>query len=230
MKHSEIKIPTPEGFPYKLPDGNWTQQIVNATLVDKGPYFLHPEGSVYLGLSVTEQCELAKMRRPVGKMPKWKTSQMRVATKNDYEKLVLACTEALVHAWYDTSQRLDYVNVYVKLPFNFKSFYDKTLPRCFILGYEDFNIFVSWRVNRIIDWLYAKGYSHYDSQSLRKSMWGILQEQEKIQLYNDVAVDQSILELYSDIINSSIGKQGKRRYSKSTINENKKETVELCEK
>lgn len=213
MKHSEIKIPTPSGFPYNLPDGNWIQQVVNATLVDKGPYFLHPEGSVYLGLSVNEQCELAKMRRPVGKMPKWKTSQMRVATKNDYEKLVLACTEALVHAWYDTSQRLDYVNVYVKVPFNWRAKFSKDLPRAFVLAYDDWTVTISWRVNRILDWLHSKGYSQYSSSELRKSIWGILSEQDKLELYYDVASSQSILELYSEIIDDV--KEGKAKGSKS---------------
>jgi len=210
MKHSEIKTPTPDNFPYQLPDGNWIQQIVNATLVDKGPYFLHPEGSPYLGLSLSDQCELAKIRRPVGKMPKWKTSQMRVATKQDYEKLLLACTEALVNAWYDTSQRLDYVNIYVKLPFNFRSYWDKSLPRAFILGYDDWNIVASWRVNKILDWLHSKGHSQYSSSELRKSIWAILLEQDKMELYYSVASQQSIIELYSDIIESNSDKKMNR--------------------
>jgi len=203
MKHSEIKIPTPDNFPYQLPEGNWIQQIVNATLVERGPYFIHAEGSPYLGLSVEDQCELSKMRRPVGKMPKWKTSQMRVATKQDYEKLLLACTEALVNAWYDTNQRLDYVNIYVKLPFNFRSYWDKSLPRAFILGYDDWTITTSWRVNKIITWLYDNGHSMYTATELRKSIWKITQEQEKLDLYYDVASSQSIIELYGEIIDDA---------------------------
>lgn len=197
---TQTKITTPEGFPYDLPDGNWFQQLVNALLVERGPYYIHPEGSPYLGLTLEEQKQLAKLRRPVGRVPKWITSKMRKATKSDYEKLLLACTEALVHAWYETTQRLDYVNVYMKVPFNFKTYYDKELPRCFIVGYDDWHIVVTWRVDKIVNWLYNKGYSPYTATELRKSIWAILLEQERLDFYYEVAANQSIIELYSDII------------------------------
>lgn len=207
-KHpTHTKITTPEGFPYDLPDGNWFQQLVNAILVDKGAFFIHEEGSPYLGLSLEEQKQLAKMRRPIGKVPKWRTSKMRSATKKDYEKLLLACTETLVHAWHDPNQRLDYVNVYVRLPFNWRKYSSPDLPKPFIVGYDDWTVVVSWRVNKIVDWLYEKGYSPYTAQELRKSIFAILHEQERFDFYYEYAATESIIELYSDVIEDT--KQGK---------------------
>lgn len=210
--HTATKVETPEGFPYKLPDGNWYQQLVNALLVERGPFFVHPEGSPYLGLPLDQQKELAKMRRPVGRTPTWITDKMRKATKRDYEKLLLACTEALTHAWYNTSQRLDYVNIYVKVPYNYRTYYDKTLPRVFILGYDDWTITVSWRVDSIVDWLYNKGHSPYKAAELRKSVWALLLEQERLDFYYEYAADQSIIELYADIIDDVKNEKIKRTF------------------
>lgn len=227
------KVETPKDFPYTLPEGGWIQQVVNSVLVEKGAYFVHPEGSPYIGLSVAEQCELAKMRRPQGKTPWWRLKQLRKATKQDYEKLLLACTESLVNAWYNTDIRLDYINVYARLPFNFRTFWDKELPRPFILGYDDFDIIVSWRVNKIIDWLHSRGYSYYTSSELRKATWAILQEQEKFSLYYDVASNQSIIELYGETIDKvkekKVSRVMKGRNGKRIVKTSVDNPVEMCD-
>lgn len=215
---TNLHVDTPECFPYKLPEGNWYQQIVNSLLVELGPFFIHPEGSPYLGLSLTEQKTLAKMRRPIGKVPKWRTKQMRKATKQDYEKLLLACTESLVHAWYNHNIRLDYVDVYVKLPFNFRAYWDKSFPKPFILGYDDWTITCSFRVNKVVDWLYEKGYSPYTATELRKSIWKITLEQERLDMFYEYAASQSIIELYSEIIDDTEKKMDRKMHGRGHYN------------
>ena len=176
------------------------QQQLNNLLSTKGPTFIHSEDSVYYGLSLAEQKILAKMRRGPGKTPKWRTEMMRKATKQDYQRLLLACTEALVEAWHNPNIRLDRVDVYVEVPWNFRSYWSENLPRPVILGYRDWSVVVQFKVDKLIGWLYTNGHSPYNAAELRKSIWAILQEQQKLELYYDIAADQSIIELYGEII------------------------------
>lgn len=221
---NEIFIPTPEGWPYELPHNNTLpQEVVNGILVEQGPYFFHAEGSPYLGLTVAEQQILAKLRRPVGRIPKWRLRQLRKATKKDYEKLLLACTEALVYAWHTDTVRLDRVSIYVKLPFNWRSRYDKSIPRAFICCYDDWTVTVSWRVDKLLNWLHEKGHSAFSSAQLRKHIWVTIQEQEKLELYYNVAADQSIIELYGELIgDAETGKVKRKDKGRGTVSRNKK--------
>lgn len=177
------------------------QTQLDQLLASRGEFFIHPEGSPYLGLTIEEQRVLSKLRRGDGRTPKWRLNEMRKATKQDYEKLLLACTEALVAAWHDPSIRLDRVDVYVRLPHNYRAYWDKNLPRPVILGYDDWTVFTRFKVDKLIDWLHSRGYSYYTASELRKSIWAVLQEQKRFDLYYDLATQTSILELYAEVIN-----------------------------
>ena len=190
------------------------QQLVDNLLAEKGAFFIHEEGSPYLGLSLSLQKTLAKMRRGDGRTPSWRLKQMRVATKQDYEKLLLFCNHALIAAWYDSSIRMDRIDVFLEVPYNFRNYWNKTLPRAVIVGYKDWTIVVQYKVDKIIDWLHSIGKSHYTASELRKSIWAICQEQEKLDLYYEYASVGSILELYGCIVNDNKDKKKVLRKNK----------------
>lgn len=190
------------------------QQLIDNLLTTKGQHFLHPEGSCYLGLPLEQQKVLSKLRRGPGRTPKWRTDSMKPAGKKDYEKLLLHCTQVLINAWDDPTIRMDRIDIYVKLPFNWRLTYDSSIPRAVILAYDDWTVTVCWKIDRIVQWLYEKGYSHYTAAELRKSIWAILQEQSKLDLYYEYASTGSILELYSDIVNDNKGNKRVMRTNK----------------
>ena len=190
------------------------QQLIDNLLSTKGQYFLHPKGSVYLGLTLEQQRVLSKMRRGPGRVPTWRTKEMHAATKRDYEKLLLHCTETLIQAWHNPKERLDKIDVYVRLPFNWRAMYDKDIPRAVVLAYDDWSVTVSWKIDKIVDWLHSIGHSHYTASDLRKTIWAVLKEQEKLDLYYEYASVGSILELYGCIVNDNKDKKKVLRKNK----------------
>lgn len=201
MPYINDPIPTPEGFPYPLAhDGTQAQETVNKLLIRYGAYCFHEEGSPYVGLTTSEQRILASVRRPKGRTPKYVLAKMRKARKEDYTKILLSCTQALTWAWYNDDTRLDRINVFIHLPYNWRKYYDKTIPRGFPVAFYDWSVIMSWRVDKFMDWMYKAGHSTYDCKRLRKQIWALAKEQEKFAWYFKYAAPISIVELYDQTI------------------------------
>lgn len=193
-------VMTPEGAPYPLPhDGGQFQEIVNKCLV-KDPYMFHKEGSPYLGLTVQEQRILAKVRRGARKPPKWWIDSLREATKRDFNNLFLHCVNTLVRDWLDDDIRLDRSKVFVKLPFSYRQKFKNKMPEANVFAHEDYTVVVGWKVEKVIDWLYSLGHSPFEAKDLKKYIWVVLREQEKLDFYNEIAADESIVGLYGELI------------------------------
>lgn len=205
-------------WPYDIPSSdNHMQEFANNVLLDSGnPYLIHKEGSPYLGLPLYKQKVLAKIRRGGTRTKKHILKRMKKATKEDYTKLLLRCIETYIAAWEDSSKRLDRITVLLKLPFNFRKLYkNKEFPRVVIIGYEDWSVFVSVKVDSLVDYLYLKGNSPFNSKDMRKQLWSILQEQHRLNWYYEYAAPISIVECYSGIIeDAKVGNIQQRRSEK----------------
>lgn len=211
-------------WPYPLPDPiNNMQLFANQCLLDSGnPYLFHEDGSPYLGLPLYKQKVLAKIRRGGTRTKKFIKKRMRKATKEDYVRLLLRCIEAYIHAWWDNSKRLDRITILMKIPFNFRSLYkNKDFPRVTIVAYDDWSVYVSVKADSIVNYLYTHGHCPFDSKTMRKSLWAILQEQRQLDFYYEHAAPISIVEKYAEIVGQTVeGKivprtqKGKGKFSK----------------
>lgn len=193
-------------WPYSLPEPhNNMQRFANSALLESGnPYLIHKEGSPYLGLPLEKQKVLAKIRRGGTRTKKALLKRMRKATNEDYTAIMLKCIEALLVAWIDNTKRLDRVHIILRLPFNFRSrIANKDFPRITIIGYDDWTIVACVRVDNMVNYLYKQGKCPYDSRELRKNLWHIMHEQQRMLWFYEYAAPVSIVEEYFNIINNN---------------------------
>ena len=179
------------------------------------PY--HPQDSPYYGLPLEQQRLLSIIRRGAKKTPKAILRKLRKATKQDYENLVLACTEALVYGADDNVDvRLDRIRVYLRLYYKFRDYFSPDFPRATYEAYDDWSVVVSVKVDNLMKWLYNKGYSPYNARELRRELWAISAEQDKITQLYDIAASTSIIEGYDGAIKGAIERKdkGRRKYRK----------------
>ena len=193
----------------KLPQGNQMQQFPNQQIIDSGnPFLFHDEGSVYLFKSLDKQRVLAKIRRGGTRTRKALLQRMRKANKGDYTSLLLKCIEALIMAWQDNTRRLDRIHILLKVPFNFRKLYSSSgFPRVIICAYCDWHTFVAVKVDSIVDWMYNLQQCPFTAKELRKQLWAVLQEEDKMKWLYSVAAPISICEGYVDIVEGAA--QGK---------------------
>ncbi len=193
--------------------------------LDSDPERYHSRDSPYFGLTIAEQRALAIVRRPKGRTPRGITRRLRKADKNDYQKLVLACSEALIFGSDNLADiRMDRISLDIELIYNFRRYFSKTFPRVVPVAYKDWSVVVRFRVDKLLKWLHSEGHCLYTPQELRKQLWAMSQEVDKINFYHDVAADISLVELYSEIIgDAESGKikprtnKGRRKYRKKSL-------------
>ena len=181
---------------------SWREYRINLIL-QREPYRYHSPGSPYLGLTLKEQRALSKLRRGKTKTPVELLRKQRKATRQDYINLVYACVEALVNRGWDETLRNDRIIVEVRVPFNWKSYYDNSIPVANVCAYDDYTTVVYWRVDAILGWLYDKGYSPFTALEFRKAIHGFAAREEQLDRYYRVATEESIIDLYSDIISDT---------------------------
>jgi len=188
--------------------------------LEADPYRYHPSGSPYLGLSLLQQKALARIRRPKGRTPAGILKQLREPSKEDYEKLVLACAQALIFGGdMAVDTRLDRITVDIELIYNYRRYFKKSFPRVFPVAYKDWSIICRFRVDRLLGWLHSEGHSKFTARQLRKQLWAIAAEQDRLNFVYDYGTNQSINEVYADIIGDAErqtekAKRGRRHYRK----------------
>lgn len=166
----------------------------------KEPFRYHEEGSPYLGLSIKEQRILASIRRGGVKTPVHISRSQRKAVKQDYINLVYACVESLINRGWDETARNDRLKVEVRLPFNWGKYYDKTIPRAETMACDDYTVVVSWGVDKLLNWLHEKGHSPFKASEFRKALHNFYTREDQLDQYYQYATNESIVNLYSDII------------------------------
>lgn len=187
------------------------------------PY--HPQDSPYYGLPLEQQRLLSIIRRGAKKTPKAILRRLRKATKQDYDNLVLACTEALVYGADDNVDvRLDRIKVELRLYYKFRDYFSPDFPRATYVAYDDWSVVVRYSVDTLMNWLYKKGYSPYNARELRRELWAITAEQDRLMYLYDVAASTSIIEGYDGVVKEAPARKdkGRRKYRKKTF----KETVD----
>lgn len=184
----------------------------------------HDPTSPYYGLSVKEQLMLAKIRRPKGRTPKVILRRLRKATKDDYSRIFTACVNALIYGSSDFCDvRLDRIRVTLRLVYNWRTKFDKDIPRCEILAADDWSVFCRWRVDKLLDWGYKKGHWAFDNKTLRKELWNITKNFDKVAWYNLNTIDLCVQELYEDLVYDAVSgktpriEKGRKRYRKNNI-------------
>ena len=213
-------------WPYPLPEPKTSMQaFANYMLVQTGnPYAFHPEGSPYLGLPLEKQKVLARIRRGGTRTKKSVLKRMKAATSVEYNAILLQCVEALICAWQDNTKRLDRIHVMMKIPFNFRTLYKKVGfdVRMTILAHYDWHVFVSVKVDSMVDYLHKLGKCPFTAKELRKNLWSILQSERRMAFLYEHAAPISIMEGYSGILSEAAeGKiqpkrkeKGKGQYSR----------------
>ena len=193
-------------WPYPLPEPKTSMQaFANYMLVQTGnPYAFHPEGSPYLGLPLEKQKVLARIRRGGTRTKKSVLKRMKAATSVEYNAILLQCVEALICAWQDNTKRLDRIHVMMKIPFNFRTLYKQYwFPRCTILAHYDWSVFVSVKIDSMINYLYELGKCPFTAKELRKNLWAVLQSEKEMAWYYEYAACISIVEKYATTIDGA---------------------------
>lgn len=188
----------------------------------------HPKGSPYYGLSLEQQRLLSIIRRGAKKTPKAILRKLRKATKQDYDNIVLACTEALVYGADDSVEvRLDRIRVSLRLYYKFRDYFDPDFPRATYEAYDDWSTVVSFKVDTLMNWLYKKGYSPYNARELRTTLWAVSAEQDRMMYLYDVASAASIVEGYDGVLKGAPMRKdkGRRKYRKKSVDN----TTETCD-
>jgi hypothetical protein len=183
------------------------------------PERYHSKDSPYFGLSVKHQSWLAKKRRPKGPAPKYIKYSLREATPEDYQYILTCCTKMLILASQDhVDTRLDRIDIDLELIWNYRKRFPDDFPRGIVLAYDDWTIFVRFKVDKIINWLYNHGHSAYTSSQLRKNLWAmkVSENISELAFYDEFATYGSINQLFSTIIGdaesgSKVDRWGKGR-------------------
>ena len=107
--------------------------------------------------SPREMVERATDVRGVGRLSMWMKTRTLPLTPNDWKRIVLLCTDAIVKKRH--SNRSDRAQVDVLLPFNFRVMCPD-FPRGYLMDVPDV-LTLKYRVNAnaLLDYAYEKGYS-----------------------------------------------------------------------
>ena len=186
-------------------------------LLHKDSERYHPKTSPYYNLTIQQQRDLQKIRHGPGRVPKPILRKLRKASKQDYDSIIIACTNALVFGADDlTDTRLDRITIDIKLYFGYRKYFDKSFPRPVILGYDDYSVFARFKVDKLLNWLHEHGKCPYSARELRKELWAINKEMDKVLFLHEYAAPISIVEGYVEIIKEAPVRKdrGRRGYRK----------------
>ena len=191
-------------------------------LLEENPERYHKSSSPYFGLTVKEQAVLARMRRPKGRLPKSIKGQFYQGGRADLQKILYACCQTIIYGSdLMADQRLDRLYIDIKLHYKWRRHFKKPLLPGVVVAHHDWSVVVRANVDKVIGWLYQKGESPFTAKELRKYLFAIANEQDKVLWYTEYAAPQSIVECYGEIIQDGVaGKYGKslkgrRHYRKS---------------
>lgn len=165
---------------------------------------VHKPDSIYHGLTIAEQRLLARLRRGSKKVPKAVLKWWKKADGMIYAEMLKHCVQSLIHASECDYTRLDRVKVRMRLPFNYRNNCDKRLPRPAILGYDDWWVYVSFKVDGLIDYLHAKGHSTFTAKELRKELWAVRKEMDRLDWLNEWAIDLCWAEAVNEIVPKAV--------------------------
>lgn len=186
--------------------------------INGNPLYQHPQGSPYHGLTLKEQKYLSKLRRGPGRVPNAIRKRWKKANKHTYAAIFKHCLAALLHAAESDDVRLDRVRVVLRIPFNFRFHFKKDFPRGVIVGYDDWNTYMQYLVDSLIDYLYKIGESVFDAKTLRKELWGLLRDQERLVWLDTYTIDLCTLEYLNDAVPEYVATpkalKGRRHYRK----------------
>lgn len=160
----------------------------------------HPPDSPYHGLSLAEQKMLAKLRRGNKKTPKAISRMWKKADCHVYASILKHCISTLVQAHDADAFRLDRVRVILKLPYNYLRFAKEGFPRPVFLGYEDWYVYCQFTVDSIVNYLHSIGESSYDARQLRKEIWAIKRDMDRLLWLHTYAIDVCFSEELDEII------------------------------
>ena len=199
---------------------------------NKNRLYEHPEGSPYKGLTLEEQRVLSIIRRGKKKAPKAILRKMKKATKLDYGKILRHCVNALIEGSSDVDTRLDRIRVVLELPFNFRKTYSPDWPRGVILGYKDWSTIMQYKTDTLIDYLHSIGESTFDSKTLRKHLWEIRRDLDKLLWLEQYTIPLCTMEFLNEAVPVYVEERierkshGRRLYRKSGKRSKKEENVE----
>lgn len=173
----------------------------------------HPEGSPYKGLTLEEQRVLSSIRRGGRKAPKAILRKMKKATKLDYGKILRHCINAMIVGSENPNVRLDRIRVVLELPFNFRKTFSDAWPRGAVLGYTDWSVFMQYKIDGLIDYLHSIGESTFDSKTLRKHLWEIRRDLDKLLWLDQYTIPLCTMEFLNEAV-PVYAEERENRYSK----------------
>ena len=162
----------------------------------------HEEDSPYYGLCLQDQARLAKLRRGGVKPPKAVLRRLRPPAKEDYAKILVHCSKALLKAAeaYRDGERLDRVFVYVELYYNYRQYCHEGWPKGRSVAFDDWTVVNQYTADTLINYLHEVGHSHYTAKELRKELWAIRRETERLDWLDGYSVDICVQEAFEDIV------------------------------
>lgn len=174
----------------------------------------HPEGSIYRGLTLQEQKALACIRRGKKKTPKSISKRWKKADSNFYARLLQHCVQALLYGSEDVNMRLDRIRVVLRLPYNYRSYCNKAFPRPVPIGYEDYWVYVQFRVDFLVNYLHKIGECAFTARELRKQLWAIRRDVDELLWYEDHTIPLSYKEKVEEMIPQAEEERKQRRGNK----------------
>lgn len=191
----------------------------------------HSTESPYFGLSIQDQRKLSKLRRGPGRAPKRWTRLLKKADVNTYAEIYKYCVNMLImFSSSETDVRLDRIKMRLKMPFNYRSYCSEDFPKPTVVAYDDWVVIIEFRVDAMIDYLHKRGFSHFDSKRLRKELWKIRTQMDKVLHANSVFADISVMEEYNEIFAEPVPEEvralrGRRTYRRHGNRTKQKEDV-----
>lgn len=106
--------------------------------------------------------------RGVGRLSRWMQTRVVPLTVEDWKRIVLLCTDAIVKKRY--SHRSDRACVDILVPFNYRKMCP-SFPKGILVDVPNV-LTLKFRVNanKLLDYVYEKGYSSYNSRQLKKQL------------------------------------------------------------
>lgn len=161
-------------------------------------------------LSPQQKLALARKIRGSGKLPQGMQHLFRVPQEADYREMALVCSKAIV-ARNGNNQRSDRVNVIVRLPYFFRE-RAKDFPIGRLVDADMLTQTFEINANYLLTWLYEKGYSDFDSKTLRKEL-GVFQRklaafENEFALINAYAPDEVIFSEWEKLMKQTLDNEG----------------------
>lgn len=137
------------------------------------------------------------LRRPGRPGKQWLKS-LRIATLDDYQQLVLECVKAFVFRDKKTT-RIERTKILIRVPFNLRR-KNKDFPRGRVVEEDEYTVLSEYNANQVLDYLYEKGYSSFNSAQIRWSLNSLEKRLDRFNYLLDVAVPLCGVEFLEETI------------------------------